>query len=180
MTFRPCLRDNALFGIDAMIFRDLFTSRRPGFHVAPLDGDHAAAASAIHSASFARRWGTLELERMIATETSHTDGIFIGGDKKLAGFALSRLVAGEAEILTLAVEPATRGQGAGRALLSTHLERLSRAGARVVFLEVDEGNESALALYRRAGFAEIGRRPGYYTKPDGTVATAITMRATLD
>lgn len=163
-----------------MMFRDLFASRRPSFHIAVLTGDHAAAASAIHAASFARAWGTLELERMIATDTIYSDGVFIGADTALLGLALSRLVADEAEILTLAVDTGTRGQGAGRALLAAHLDRLSRAGARAVFLEVDEGNEPALALYRRAGFAEIGRRPGYYPKPDGSKATAMTMRANLD
>lgn len=163
-----------------MMFRDLFASRRPAFHVATLTGDHAPAAAAIHAASFARAWGTLELERMIAADTIHADGAFIGSSTALLGFALSRLVADEAEILTLAVDAATRGQGAGRALLAAHLDRLARAGARAVFLEVDEGNEPALALYQRAGFAEVGRRPGYYPKPDGATATAITMRAALD
>ncbi|MGV6874496.1 GNAT family N-acetyltransferase [Pseudochelatococcus sp. B33] len=162
-----------------MMFRDLFPPRRPAFHIATLTGDHAAGASAIHAASFARPWDTLELERMIAADTIYSDGVFLGTDTALLGFALSRLVADEAEILTLAIDLGTRGQGAGWTLLSAHLDRLSRAGTRAVFLEVDEGNEPALALYRRAGFAEIGRRPGYYPKPDGTKATAIAMRATL-
>lgn len=117
---------------------------------------------------------------MIATDTVYADGVFAGTDKTLLGIALSRLIADEAEILTLAVDSSTRGQGAGQALLSAHLDRLARAGAQTVFLEVDEGNEPALALYRRAGFTEIGRRPGYYSKPDGTKATAVMMRAGLD
>lgn len=163
-----------------MMFRDLFTSRRLAFHVATLSGDLAPAAADIHAASFARKWGTLELERMLATDTTLADGVFAGAETALLGFALSRLVKDEAEILTLAVDVATRGQGAGRVLLGAHLDNLARAGARTVFLEVDEGNTPALALYRRAGFAEIGRRPGYYPKPDGTTATALTMRANLD
>lgn len=163
-----------------MMFRDLFPTRRPAFHIAELGSEHAEAASAIHAASFARAWGTLELERMIASDTVHADGVFPGAGSTLLGFALSRLAADEAEILTLAVDTGTRGQGAGRALLAAHLDRLARAGARAVFLEVDEGNEPALTLYGRAGFAEIGRRPGYYPKPDGSKATAIAMRASLD
>ena len=46
---------------------------------------------------------------------------------------------------------------------------------RAVHLEVEEGNRPALALYRRRGFREVGRRQGYYARPDGTRAAAITM-----
>ena len=78
------------------------------------------------------------------------------------GFILSRLVAGEAEILSVAVAAARRGKGLARRLLDLHLRRLAGLGARTVFLEVDEGNEPARRLYRRAGFREVGRREGYY------------------
>lgn len=163
-----------------MMFRDLFGSHRPALHVTELTSEHVPMASAIHAASFARTWGTLELERMIASEAIFADGVFAGGSNTLLGFALSRLVVDEAEILTIAVSPDARGHGAGRALLTHHLAHLARRGARNVFLEVDEGNEPALALYRHAHFTEIGRRPGYYPKADGSSATAITMRASLD
>lgn len=162
------------------MFRDLFGSHRPAPYVMELTNDHVPLAADIHAASFARTWGTLELERMIANENIFADGVFIGATSTLLGFALSRIVGDEAEILTIAVSPEARGHGAGRALLTHHLERLARHGARTVFLEVDEGNKPALALYRRARFSEIGRRPGYYPKDDGTKATAITMRASLD
>ena len=71
---------------------------------------------------------------------------------------LSRVAADEAEILTIAVEPAARASGLATALLSHHLSRLARAGAGGVFLEVDETNLPALALYRRFGFRQVGRR----------------------
>ena len=107
------------------------------------------------------------------------DGLFLGRLVHPSGFALSRVVADEGEILTVAMAPEARGQGHARPLMTHHLDELARAGARQVHLDVEEGNAPALALYRRLGFEEVGRRTGYYAKPDGSFATALTMRATL-
>jgi ribosomal-protein-alanine N-acetyltransferase len=96
--------------------------------------------------------------------------VFAGSDPKPCGFVLSRRVADEAEILSVAVAAETRGRGYAGALLAHHLDLLSRHGVRTVHLEVEEGNDPALALYRRHGFEEVGRRPGYYAKPDGATA----------
>jgi ribosomal-protein-alanine N-acetyltransferase len=62
--------------------------------------------------------------------------------------------------------------------MADHLQALSRAGVRHVHLEVEEGNHPALALYARLGFRRSGHRPGYYARPDGTRASALSM--TLD
>ena len=74
---------------------------------------------------------------------------------------------------------ARRGRGLARALLNLHLRRLAGLGARAVFLEVDEGNEPARRLYRRAGFREVGRREGYYQQGRGQPATALVLRRDL-
>ena len=93
-----------------------------------------------------------------------------------AGFALGRAAADEAELLTLAVDPAARRSGIGRALLAG-FEREARArGATSVFLEVAEDNAPALALYHAAGWEEAGRRPGYYPRPGSTPASALILR----
>jgi ribosomal-protein-alanine N-acetyltransferase len=63
--------------------------------------------------------------------------------------------------------------------LRHHLGRLAALGAHKVFLEVEEGNASALRLYRRAGFTEVGRRKGYYANPTGEPATALVLRRNL-
>jgi ribosomal-protein-alanine N-acetyltransferase len=55
---------------------------------------------------------------------------------------------------------------------------LAALGVRSVFLEVDEGNVSALRLYRRAGFTEVGRREGYYLNA-GKPAAALVLRRNL-
>ena len=92
---------------------------------------------------------------------------------------MSRLVDDEAEILSVAVASSHRGRGIARALLNLHLRRLAGLGARAVFLEVDEHNEPARRLYRRAGFHEVGRRPGYYPQGRDQAAAALVLRRDL-
>ncbi len=94
------------------------------------------------------------------------------GAAKPVGFAILKSAADEAEILSIGVLPTTRGRGVGAALLRDALERLPRHKARRLFLEVDGGNAAALALYKRFGFSEVGRRPSYYAPG----ADAIVMR----
>ncbi len=133
----------------------------------------AAAIAAIHAASFQRGWGEDEFRRLIAEPAVVTHRAAAGHN--LTGFIMSRVTAGEAEILSVAIAPSWRGRGFARPLLDLHLRRLAGVGARTVFLEVGEHNTPAMRLYRRAGFYEVGRRPGYY---DGG-ATALTLRRDL-
>lgn len=80
---------------------------------------------------------------------------------------------GEAELLRLATDPPHRGRGLGGLVLANGLERLGRQGVGLVHLEVAAGNRTALALYRRAGFEQVGRRPRYYR--DGSDALLLTL-----
>ena len=92
-----------------------------------------------------------------------------------AGMILARAAGGEAEVLTLAVAPASRGLGCGAALLAAAMAEAARRGAGEMFLEVAVSNGRARRLYQRAGFAETGRRRGYYA--DG--ADALILCASL-
>ena len=80
--------------------------------------------------------------------------------RRLVGFIISRIIAGEAEILSVAVASARRGKGLARQMLNLHLRRLAGLGTHTVFLEVGEGNVPANRLYQRAGFRAVGRREG--------------------
>ena len=82
---------------------------------------------------------------------------------RVAGFALYRIVAGEGELLNLAVDPALQRGGVGRALL---VELMTMAP--LWHLEVREGNEAAIGLYRSLGLKQVGRRERYYS--DGEAA----------
>jgi ribosomal-protein-alanine N-acetyltransferase len=137
----------------------------------------AAAIATLHGASFRHGWSDGEIERLLLDRNVVAHRAVIG--RTLAGFILSRLAADEAEILSVAVTAARRGRGLARALLDLHLRRLAGLGAHAVFLEVDEENEAARRLYRRAGFREVGRRPGYYQQDRGHAATALVLRRDL-
>lgn len=95
------------------------------------------------------------------------------GDRTV-GFALSRLLMDEAELLLLAVEPDARGHGVGRALIERTVEIAVGKGAHRLLLEVRDGNQ-ALDLYQGSGFSEIGRRRDYYRGSDGTTRDALTL-----
>jgi ribosomal-protein-alanine N-acetyltransferase len=79
-----------------------------------------------------------------------------------AGLLVARRAADEAELLTLGVVPPCRRAGLGRTLLERAMDELRVSGATQLFLEVDEGNEGALALYRAMGAKPVGQRAGYY------------------
>ncbi|MDP8919934.1 MAG: GNAT family N-acetyltransferase [Pseudomonadota bacterium] len=151
----------------------------PAPHIEPLGTEAASRLAAIHASAFARPWSTLDFERLIAERGVIADGLFLGRAGKPAGFVLSRIVLDEAEILTVAIAPEARGKGHARPLLVHHLDALSRRGVTRVHLEVEEGNGPAIALYRRLGFQETGRREGYYQKADGTRVSALTMALSL-
>lgn len=88
-----------------------------------------------------------------------------GANPALAGYLLARSIAGEAEILTLAVVPERRGTGVGRGLLVAALAGLRERGTQAVFLEVRESNTAAGRLYAAQGFRPVGVRSDYYRSP---------------
>lgn len=96
-------------------------------------------------------------------------------DGKLGGFALSRVIADEAELLLLAVRPECRRRGLGRSLLRSAIAESQARGAVRIHLEVRAGND-AVALYRLAGFEKVGQRRDYYRGSNGKLFDAITYR----
>ena len=150
--------------------------RSPPPVIRPLRPDKAADCARLHAADFAHPWSADEMASLIARSTTLAAAALDPASGRLRGFVLSRLAADEAEILTIAVEPAWRGKGVGRALLAENLRQVANAGGKTMFLEVDEANASAHALYARFGFIKVGERVGYYRRKDGSRATAVVMR----
>jgi len=121
----------------------------------------AASLAVLHAASFSRGWGETEFEQLL-TDRGVVADLARSGRRNVA-FIVSRRAADEAEILSVAVARTWQGRGLARRLLDLHLRRLAGLRLRAVFLEVDEDNAPARRLYSRAGFREVGRRPGYYS-----------------
>jgi ribosomal-protein-alanine N-acetyltransferase len=145
--------------------------------VEPADMRDAPWLAKLHGACFHRGWDENEFETMLRERNTLAHRLRVG--RKLAGFALSRLAADEAESLSIAVAAGHRGRGLSRELLLTHLGYLAGRGVRAVFLEVEEHNRPARRLYDRAGFAVAGRRERYYPQPGGEPLDALLMRRDL-
>ena len=119
---------------------------------------HAEAMALVHGRAFAdgERWGCDAIGLQLGLP-----GAF-GWIALAGGMILARTMADEAEVLTLAVDPAARRIGVGRALLSQALDTAQQRGAVAMYLEVASGNAAALALYAGAGFISVGTRRSYY------------------
>ena len=115
------------------------------------------ALAQLHAACFTtpRPWSADEFAALLATPGI----LLLTADD---GFLLGRVTAGEAELLTLAIHPAGRRAGHGRALVRLFLTAAAGRGADSAFLEVAADNAPALALYRQTGWTEAGRRKNYY------------------
>lgn len=132
------------------------------------------ALARIHAEAFTqqRPWSAAELRRLL-----ESPGSFLLAHN--AGFGLIRVVADEAELLTLAILPRNQRQGLGAALLRGLMTTAASAGADRMFLEVAVDNSPAISLYIKTGFAETARRPDYYRTPDGKRRDAVVMDAIL-
>jgi ribosomal-protein-alanine N-acetyltransferase len=134
--------------------------------------EHADVLAQLHATSFPAPWSEEDFAQFLrqpgmrAWVAGHNKrGDTKRGDAKpgdAAGFILTRRVAEEAEVLTIAVEPDARKRGLGRALLARALDELRTHGVASVFLEVAVKNTAAQALYRALGFTACGTRHGYY------------------
>jgi ribosomal-protein-alanine N-acetyltransferase len=121
-----------------------------------------------------RAWTRQDMAELLASPGVF--GLFLQRDGKEIGFALSRVVADEAELLTIAIDAGHRRCGAGRALLRQVIEATGARGAATLFLEVAADNPAARALYAQTGFQEVGRRRGYYTRGACPAADAVVLR----
>lgn len=144
----------------------------PDVTVSALVSGDLAEVERIERACFPRPWTaatfTAELARddrryLVATCAGRGGVAQAGG--LVVGFGGVADLAGDAHVMTLAVDPARRGRGHGRVLLAALLTAArDELGVERATLEVRESNAAARSLYRHAGFAEVGVRPGYYAE----------------
>jgi ribosomal-protein-alanine N-acetyltransferase len=148
----------------------------------PADATHIDAMMAVMRASFDPGWGEAWSEAQLAS------GLMLQGNfaRRIEtpaggtlGFSLCRGAADEVELLLIAVRPAARGNGLGRALLTQAIADSRERRMSQIFLEVRESNAAAIGLYCSSGFSEVGRRKDYYLGAGGARFGAITMRCAV-
>ena len=135
--------------------------------------DDVDAMTAIHAAAFDHPWSAQEIGGLLIGPGGF--GVIKDGE----GFILCRGVADEAEILTLAVDPAARRKGVAKALVEAAAGMARTLGAELLYLEVAADNQAAILLYEKTHFAWAGLRKGYYARQTGAM-DAIVMRRVLN
>lgn len=138
-----------------------------------------AVMEAAFDPAFGEAWNRRQVEDALMLGNCHAVLIDEHGKApaegcRAVGFCLSRHGYQEEELLLFAVDPAMRRRGLGSALLQRFILAAQQRGADRLFLEMRDGNPAG-ELYRRHGFAPVGRRPRYYRAPDGTRLDAITF-----
>lgn len=121
---------------------------------------------------FGEGWSRAQCDGMLGD--THSWLTVIHQEEDPAGFALTRMIVDEAELLLIAVRPAYRGRGIGRDLLDRVTAVAAERGAKRLHLEVRDGNPAA-SLYQAFGFEKIGHRRDYYSGEDGERFDAITL-----
>lgn len=141
-----------------------------------MNASACALLSGLHCEIFDDGWSGQTFAEMLSTPG--TVACIATEDGEPMGFIVTRQAADEAEIITIGSRPAVQRRGVARQLLAHQMTQLAAAGACQLFLEVAAGNVAAQKLYAAAGFAEAGRRKGYYKRREG-FEDAIVMRREL-
>lgn len=132
-----------------------------GLLVRLLESEDAQALAALEARVFADPWSVGRFAELLGQDRFLAVGAFDA--RGLCAYLTAYSLAGELEIVNVAVDPALRGQGLGTRLLHFFLDHARVLEATRAVLEVRAGNIPALALYRGRGFEQIGLRRGYYT-----------------
>lgn len=127
----------------------------------------------IHAQSFDFGWKDSDFLEYLKSEKYTALGVYEA--ETLQAFVLISKVVDEAEILTIATDPSAQRRGHARALLQHLIAHLAHEKIRSLFLEVAVDNPAAIALYEGLGFRQVGRRPLYYSRRDGTLVDALIL-----
>ena len=115
-------------------------------------------------------WTPLRVARNIAA--ADTNVLVAARDAAVLGFGIMKYDEDEAHLLLLAVHPAAGRRGLGAALVAWLEDSARAAGVGQVYLEARANNAGARAFYRRLGYGEIQRLPGYYGGVEASVRMA--------
>lgn len=124
---------------------------------------HTAQVAQLERECFSLPWS----ESSIAGELENPLSLWLvcvdGG--RVLGYVGSQTVLGETDMMNVAVASNARRQGIAQQLIEALAEQLKARGSHCLTLEVRASNAPAIGLYRKLGFVQVGRRPGYYRNP---------------
>lgn len=124
---------------------------------------HVAQVAELEKLCFRDPWS----ENSVASELNNPLSLWlvaVDGDR-VAGYVGSQTVMDESDMMNVAVHPDYRKQGIATALILGLVEELRKRGSRSLTLEVRASNETAISVYRKLDFQEVGRRKNYYRNP---------------
>ena len=139
------------------------------------DASQAELLASLHARAFPKPWSAAEIAKLMENPSVFA---ILSRDPEPQGFVIAWAIAADSEILTLAVTPDARRKGIGSALVTAASVAALVRGAATMHLEVGETNAAALALYKKLGFEQAGRRSAYYAGEGGAV-DALVMRRNL-
>ncbi len=135
--------------------------------------DDIPAVAALEQRVFADPWSENAFREELATASRRY--LVAEEGRAILGYGGLLVVEDDAHIVTLAVEPGTRGRGLGTRLMLRLAEEALRAGAAHLTLEVRVSNQPAQSLYRRFGFETVGLRRHYYRDEDALIMWALDI-----
>ena len=145
--------------------------KRPKLHPARMQNTpaHLEGAATLEKLCFTSPWSAASLELLTK------EGIGVGyvltvpsapaSEPTVAAYGGMLVTVDEGQITNIAVHPDHRRKGYGAAITRALLRHAKDAKLESVSLEVRASNTAAIELYKKAGFAEAGRRKGFYAKP---------------
>ena len=124
---------------------------------------HVSQIAELEKLCFSDPWS----EKSIETELTCRLSLWLVAleEDKVVGYVGSQTVIDETDMMNIAVHPDYRRQGIAEKLIDALISALKEKGSRGLMLEVRASNESAIALYQKLGFIQVGRRPNYYRNP---------------
>ena len=131
--------------------------------ITKMGAQHVAQVAALEKLCFSDPWS----EKSIGSELENPLSLWLVAEEEGAvwGYVGSQTVMGETDMMNVAVHPDYRNQGIATALIVGLVEELLRQGSHCLTLEVRASNETAIRVYERLGFTELGRRKNYYRNP---------------
>lgn len=132
--------------------------------IIPMSNAHIPAIVALEQFCFSDPWSSLAFHSELHNPLSLWL-VAVDDDERLMGYIGSQTVLDESDVMNVAVSPQYRKLGVATTLINSLCDALKNKGVKKLSLEVRQSNESAIALYQKLEFVQVGQRKNYYRNP---------------